>query len=67
MRISIKFSLVPGTASDLPIRMRVGYAGKRLDIRTGFVCPPEKWDADAMRMKAGTTNRYHETASRINR
>lgn len=67
MKISIKFSLASGKASDLPIRMRVGYAGLRLDLRTGFVCPPDKWDSEAMRMKAGTSNRYKESAARINR
>ena len=67
MKISIKFSLAPGKASDLPIRMRIGYSGLRLDLRTGFVCPPDKWDSEAMRMKTGTGNRYHESASDINR
>lgn len=67
MKISIKFSLATGKASDLPIRMRIGYAGLRLDLRTGFVCPPEKWDAESMRMKAGTSNRYKESAATINR
>lgn len=67
MKISIKFSLAPGKASDLPIRMRIGYAGLRLDLRTGYVCPPDKWDSESMRMKAGTTNRYRESAATINR
>lgn len=67
MKISIKFSLASGKTSDLPIRMRVGYAGLRLDLRTGFVCPPDKWDPEAMRMKAGTSNRYKESAATINR
>lgn len=67
MKISVKFGLVPGSSSDLPIRMRIGYAGLRLDLRTGFVCPPEKWDSDQMRMRSGTSNRYRETAATINR
>lgn len=67
MKISIKFSLAPGKASDLPIRMRIGYSGLRLDLRTGFVCPPDKWDAETMRMRSGTTNRYRESAAAVNR
>lgn len=67
MKVSIKFSLVSGKASDLPIRIRIGYAGRRLDLRTGFVCPPDKWDAEAMRMKPGSSNRYKESAATINR
>ncbi len=67
MKLSIKFSLVAGKASDFPIRIRVGYAGRRLDLRTGYVCPPDKWDAEAMRMKPGSSNRYKESAATINR
>lgn len=67
MKISIKFSLAPAKSSDLPIRIRVSYGGMRLELRSGFVCPPDKWDTDAMRMKAGTSNRYKETAASINR
>lgn len=66
MRISIRFSLTSGTASDLPIRIRVSYDGQRLDLRSGYVCPPSRWDAAKMRMRPGTANRYHEPASAVN-
>lgn len=69
MKISIHFNLVKGgsTADDLPIRMRISYDGLRLDVRTGFVCHPDKWDYDQERMRPGTSNRYGETASNVNR
>lgn len=66
MRISIRFGLASGTASDLPIRLRVSYDGQRLDLRTGYVCPPSKWDSSTMRMRPGTSNRYGEKASSVN-
>lgn len=67
MKVSIRFALAPGSASDLPIRIRVGYCGMRLDLRSGYVCPPSCWDVSAMRMRPGTANRYHESAAVVNR
>lgn len=66
MKVSIKFSLASGKASDLPIRIRVSYDGARLDLRTGLVCPPEFWDDASMRMMPGTMNRYGERAALVN-
>lgn len=66
MKLSIRFSLVPGKSSDLPIRIRVSYDGIRLDMRTGYVCPPDAWNEPMMRMIPGTTNRYKEKATIIN-
>lgn len=67
MKVSIHFSLASGSSTDLPIRMRISYDGLRLDLRTGLVCPPEKWDEASMRMRPGTTNRYKQPASKVNR
>lgn len=67
MKISIRFSLASAKTEELPIRMRISYDGQRLDLRTGHVCHPDKWDADAGRVRPGTTNRYKESASTINR
>lgn len=69
MRISVHFSLVSraGSTGDLPIRMRLSYDGFRLDVRTGYVCPPDKWDAGTMRMKANATNRYGQRGTDVNR
>lgn len=66
MKFSTRFSLVPNNGNDCPIRMRVSYSGKRIDIRTGLVCPAEKWSEETMRVKPGTKNRYKQTASQIN-
>lgn len=67
MKISIRFSLASAKTEELPIRMRISYDGQRLDLRTGFVCHPDKWDAEIGRVRPGTVNRYKESASTINR
>lgn len=66
MRVSCRFSLVRSSSSDYPIRMRVSYEGQRLDLRTGFVCPPAKWNKGTMRMRPGSENRYGEKAASVN-
>lgn len=67
MKISIRFSLASAKTEELPIRMRISYDGQRLDLRTGYVCHPDKWDAEIGRVRPGTVNRYKESASTINR
>lgn len=67
MKISIRFSLASAKTEELPIRMRISYDGQRLDLRTGYVCHPDKWDAEICRVRPGTVNRYKESASTINR
>lgn len=64
MKVSIKFGLAPGNATDLSIRLRVSYDGQRIDLHSGRVCPPECWQGD--RMAPGTKNRYGEPAREVN-
>lgn len=64
MKVSIKLSLAPDSASDLAIRLRLSYDGQRIDLHSGRVCPPECWQGD--RMAPGTTNRYGESAREVN-
>ena len=49
MKFSIKYQLSPRTEGDrltenVPIRLRVSFAGIRVDLRSGYVIDAEKWD-----------------------
>ena len=66
MKVSIRFSLAPGSGSDRPIRLRISYDGKRIDIRTGYVCPVDAWDERTQRMLPDTFNKYQEQSIIIN-
>lgn len=54
---------------NLPIRLRVTYSGKRLDIPMGFNIDLSKWDADvdAQKVKNGCTNKLKQTSTEINK
>ena len=54
------------TADNIPIRMRVIYAGTRIDFSTGYRIDAVKWDADRQRVKNGCTNKLKQSASEIN-
>lgn len=51
---------------NLPIRIRVSYEARRLEILTGYSVDLVMWDSDAERVKKNTTNRKKEKASDIN-
>jgi hypothetical protein len=51
---------------NVPIRMRVVYAGNRIDFSTGYRIDVSKWDADKQRVKNGCTNKLKQSASEIN-
>ncbi len=51
---------------NIPIRMRVIFAGNRIDFSTGYRIDASKWDADKQRVKNGCTNKLKQTASEIN-
>ena len=51
---------------NIPIRMRVIYAGKRVDFSTGYRIDVAKWDNEKQRVKNGCTNKFKQTASEIN-
>ena len=72
MKKSVKFSLFPKKVGgvlceSLPIRVRVSYAGERVELRLGFSIEPEKWNAEEGRVRMNARNRYHQTAGEINR
>ena len=52
--------------NNIPIRMRVIYAGTRIDFSTGYRIDTVKWDADKQRVKNGCTNKLKQSASEIN-
>lgn len=66
---NVVFSLEKKKKNDeknLPIRMRIMYAGKRIDIFTGYRIDAEKWDKGLQRVKNGCTNKLKQSASDIN-
>jgi integrase len=72
MKHTIKFDLFPKKINGLlvesrPIRMRISYAGNRVDIRLGYSISADKWDTSEGRVIAGAKNRYKQTASEINK
>lgn len=51
---------------NVPIRMRVIFAGKRIELTTGYRIDVAKWDSAKERVKNGTTNKLDQSASEIN-
>ncbi|KAA6319905.1 Tyrosine recombinase XerC [termite gut metagenome] len=51
---------------NVPIRMRVMYAGQRIEFTTGYRIDVAKWDEAAQRVKNGCTNKLKQNASQIN-
>lgn len=51
---------------NVPIRMRVMFASKRIDFSTGYRIDIDKWDEDKQRVKNGCTNKLKQSASEIN-
>lgn len=74
MKFSIKIGLhvKPNNAGqkiadEVGIRLRVSWAGRRCDLRSGYVIAPAKWDAANSCVKLGAKNSYRQTAGEINR
>ena len=51
---------------NVPIRMRVNFASKRIEFTTGYRIDATKWDADKQRVKNGCNNKLKQSASEIN-
>ena len=51
---------------NVPIRMRVIYAGQRIEFTTGYRIDASKWDADKQRVRNGCTNKLKQSAAEIN-
>ncbi|MCG2792858.1 MAG: site-specific integrase [Weeksellaceae bacterium] len=51
---------------NIPIRMRITYAGNRLEIFTGIRVDRNKWDSQKKKVKANTFNKFMQSASDIN-
>lgn len=73
MKRTIKFELVPKKVNgklveeNRPIRMRICYAGNRVDIRVGYSIDVSKWNAEEGRVIGGAKNRYKQTSGEINK
>ncbi|KAA6308974.1 Tyrosine recombinase XerC, partial [termite gut metagenome] len=52
--------------NNVPIRMRVVYAGNRIDFSTRYRIDVAKWDTEKQRVKNGCTNKLKQSASEIN-
>ena len=51
---------------NVPIRMRVNFASKRIEFTTGYRIDASKWDADKQRVKNSCSNKLKQSASEIN-
>jgi len=51
---------------NVPIRMRVNFASKRIEFTTGYRIDAAKWDSDKQRVINGCTNKLKQSASEIN-
>ena len=51
---------------NVPIRMRVNFASKRIEFTTGYRIDASKWDAYKQRVKNGCSNKLKQSASEIN-
>ena len=51
---------------NVPIRMRVNFASKRIEFTTGYRIDSAKWDADKQHVKNGCSNKLKQLASEIN-
>ena len=51
---------------NVPIRMRVNFASKRIEFTTGYRIDAAKWDANKQRVKNGCSNKLKQSASEIN-
>ena len=51
---------------NVPIRMRVNFASKRIEFTTGYRIDATKWDADKQRVKNSCSNKLKQSASEIN-
>ena len=51
---------------NVPIRMRVNFASKRIEFTTGYRIDAAKWDPNKQRVRNGCTNKLKQSASEIN-
>lgn len=51
---------------NVPIRMRVNFASKRIEFTTGYRIDAAKWDSNKQRVRNGCINKLKQSASEIN-
>ena len=71
MKFSIKIGLhvkrVANETEEVPIRLRVSWSSNRVDIRSGYVVAPAKWDEDNSCVRLGAKNSHKQSSGEINR
>ena len=65
--IAVGLHLKPENKEEAAIRLRVSWAGFRMDLRSGYFIAPAKWDAANKVVKNNTKNNAGQTAGEINR
>lgn len=53
-------------SENVPIRMRITYSGKRIELSTSLRIDRNKWDETERKAKKNTTNKLKQSASDIN-
>jgi integrase len=51
---------------NIPIRMRVTFAGTRIEFSTGYRIDEAKWDAEQQKVKKGCSNKQKQSYAEIN-
>jgi integrase len=72
MKYAVKVGLVPLRPGQVPgdpqpVRIRVSFAGERVDLRVGYSVDADRWNEDLGRMVPGSRNRYGQAAGLINK
>ena len=67
MKHTIKTALFSTSAQCRPIRLRVSFAGIRVDLFSGISYDADKWNPDTSRPKPNTKNQFRQSAAEVNR
>lgn len=67
MKHTIKISLCSTNSKCRPIRLRVSFIGKRVDLPSGVSWDVDKWIQDSARPKPNTKNQFRQSAAEINK
>ncbi len=68
MRVSVRAALTPlrNGMKAAPVRLRVSYSGRQVDLRVGVSVEPQLWDAATGQMVPGSVNRFGQRATEVN-
>ena len=68
MRVSVRAALTPlrNGMTAAPVRLRVSYDGRQVDLRVGVSVEPALWDNLSGQMLPGAVNHFGQRASEVN-